>query len=206
MVRSGNPRSSKALNVLPLLAVLTLASPVLAELIPVGDFEKEAEGEIPAAWVIQGGTTEEIRVVKEPGPAGEKALLLAGREGANVSVATEKIPLDPSKPLIISGWMKASGQRGSLAGGYVMLTFYDDAQTPLGRDESSPGRTSRNLLISDADDWKEFRKEFLPPDRWSSGTMGQFPLPAQAAFFDLKFTTLGYPGNLWFDGLSAVQE
>ena len=208
MARFDNLRSSMLRNILAFLSLLALApSHASAELISGGDFENEADGEIPAAWVIQGGTTEEVRVVKEQGPAeGEKVLLLAGRGGANVSVTTDKIPVDPSKPLVISGWMKASGPQGSTAGGYVMLTFYDDAQAPLGRDESSPDRTSRNLFIFDGEDWKEFRKEFLPASQWSSGMAGQFPLPARSAFFDLKLTTLGYPGNLWFDGLSAVQE
>lgn len=178
------------------------------ELIPAGDFEKEAEGEIPAEWQVQGASSGEARVIKESGPSGgEKVLLLEGRERVSASVTTGKIPFDRDKPLIISGWMKASGVQETAPGGYVMLTFFDEGHAPLGRDSNSAERTSRNLFVYNGEDWKEFRREFVPEAQFSpGGVSGQLPIPADAAFFELKMTTLGYPANLWFDGLSATQD
>ncbi|HRJ74154.1 MAG TPA: hypothetical protein PLS03_18155, partial [Terrimicrobiaceae bacterium] len=119
--------------------------------------------------------------------------------------STAKIPIDPSKPLVISGWMKGSGELNA-AGGYVMLTFFDEGGAALGRDINSPERTTRNLCIYSGEEWKEFQREFLQESQFSQSASGQLPLPANAAYFELKMATLGYPGKLWFDGLSARQD
>lgn len=175
-------------------------------LVAPGDFENETEGEIPADWEVQGVISDEARVVRESGPVeGEKVLLLEGQDRVNAAISTPKLAIDPGKPLVISGWMKASGVQENAGGGYVMLTFFDDGQAPLGRDSNSPERTSRNLFIYSGEDWKEFRREFIPEAEWTQGTTGQLPLPAKAAFFEIKMATLGYPAKLWFDNLSAVQ-
>lgn len=188
-------------------ALLAASVPAHAQnLIASGDFENEGEGALPAEWLAEGATTGEAQVVREQGPSGgEKALLIAGREGLNASVSTTKIPIDPNRPLVISGWMKGSGELNA-AGGYVMVTFFDEGGMALGRDSQSPERTSRNLCIYGGEEWKEFQREFLPEAQFSPGTSGRLPLPANAAYFELKMATLGYPGNLWFDGLFAVQD
>jgi len=182
-------------------------------LIENGDFEKgpvgpESKGKLPPGWRGPFVTAKVCEIIEETRPksAGKRCLKIGANEKSKSSGLYSKLaPVDPKKPLLVSGWMKAGGMMKIPQGSYFGIGWYDKDRKGIA---IKKGSTMNYYYLHSgykADKWIP-RKTIYKPTKEKKETYKGSEIPPNAAFFDIRIFCLEYPKPAYFDDIFATQE
>ena len=182
----------------------------LRNLVPNGDFEAPAtpKGKTPTGWQKPFAWPGRLEVVPQtrPGSPGKQLLnIQATSKQSSGGVFTPKIPLDPTKVLQVSGWLKAGGPH-THAGAYFGVSWFDADRKPI---IMRKGTRLNYTYVSGAyrkPDWRFCEKTFLPCFGGPKESYAGNDIPPNAAFFDIRIFALEYPQEVCFDDIFATQD
>ncbi|HRJ70915.1 MAG TPA: DUF4838 domain-containing protein [Terrimicrobiaceae bacterium] len=175
-----------------------------ADLMVSHTFEGETPGvHVPQGWA--GGSSldpSRAEIVTVAGPvSGTLSLKNGGGGTSTTGIISQRILVDPQRPLTISGWVKASGTVSGAAGAYFSIFWYDAAGNPVPR---APGQTSntRHIGIHSGTSWTKYSYTFVPESILETG----YPVPAAAERCEVRlFRFSNYPLDSWYDDISVDQ-
>lgn len=188
-----------------LLIVGFLESPVRAADLTISHtFEEEASGlHVPQGWAggssLDPSRAEIVNIA--PPVSGTLSLKNGGGGSTTTGIISHRIPVDPHRPLTVSGWVKASGGIAGAAGAYLSIFWYDALGNPVPRKQ---GQTSnfRHIGIYSGTNWKKYSYTFVPESICEIG----FPVPVAAERCEVRLFRFGnYPLDTWYDDISVDQ-
>ena len=179
------------------------------DLLRNGDFEQSnPAGGLPPGW---GWTTSKHADILEltdgarPGGKGAKVLRVnATRAKPSGGLRSELLPVDPTRPLTVSGWLKASGTRENAPGGYLGVAWHDAERRPVAVNEHGLNYVYVLSAVKDTT-WRRGECVFRPTERVEPPYQHD-EIPPAAAFADIRAFALEYPGPVMFDDIEVRQE
>lgn len=175
-----------------------------------GSFE---EGEVGPIWDKQwipgwpsGGSPDVISLVEEsrPDSLGKRSIkIITTEEVSGGGIYSDFTPLDPSKSLKVTGWMKeANTSAGPIP--YIGISWYDANKEPI---IVKPDTVVNYVYITPyarSEDWHEVEMIVLVYSEDGGDTSSM--IPKNAAYFQVRLFVVTYVGTIWFDDFAATQE
>lgn len=175
-----------------------------------GDFEEgeagpTSRGKVPEGWARYFGDPAPLEIADEsrPGSPGRQCLKIHPTKSVNVSgLRSRMIPLDPSRPLTISAYLRHGGDakhRSKLA---MAVAFYDKKQEKL---IFPPGSHRVSLNARARPQWTQASQTFVP---WPADEPlnRSKHIPRKARLFEVWIYVPRSTVPAWVDDLVATQE
>ena len=187
-------------------------------LIENGDFETGTVGPIPMGKLegnwgrrFPGGRPLEIAAETRPGSPGKQCLKIATHEKSTTGgVYSKLIPLDPTKVLEVSGWMKGGGVLKMPQGVYFGVGWFDKDRKPVILRKGTGLNYTYLGSGYKKPEWVFCKRVFLPSfegPKEDGPTRYRFDeIPREAHFFDVRIFALEYPKEGYFDDIFASQD
>lgn len=198
---------SRCLITLAALALLC-GEAFAANLLANGDFE---EGEIGPVWeklMLPGWPkgNGNLQLVAEPRPEskGKLSLKIVTTEDRNGGgISSDLCPMDPRKPLKLSGWIREEDLSSGKIMPYVGIAWFDEQKQPI---VVLPGTNVNYQYISPyrrQPDWQQV--EYTAPVA-TEGSRAADVIPKNAAYFQIWLFVREYVGTVWFDDFILSQD
>jgi hypothetical protein len=194
-----------------LTAVALGAGEIAGNLLKNGDFEigeagVASKGKLPVGWRKPYAMASVLEIVNDTRPfsPGKQCLKIDTSEAAKSGgLYSELVPIDPKKPLKVSGWLRYSGKlENGWLGVYVGVGWYDKDSKPI-LDEQKINYEYIPWYGGNLEPgWYKFEATFS----LQGNEYGVAKIPPDAAFVDVMSFTLNYPRPVWFDDITVSQE
>lgn len=176
-------------------------------LFAAGEFKHEGQG-VPSGWLLSKGRPEAFEVVSEAAPqmSPGKSLCFLERPGL-AEIVSEPIKIDPSEPVVVSAWVKASGPGEKQGGVTIRLEWVDAGGAAVKRPADTGEEKASNgvYLIRNyaADKWREVSLKLLPEGTGNGPASRK--VPADAAAVQVRLMRPNYTLPVWFGTISLRQ-